>query len=225
MKTTPMMKALTDLASRLTDARDAVSRLHDADQALRAAHADAESERGRLLGAKRPRAELLKVGEQELAQLAAAWLAERGPAVVSSLAGALEETPTGEFRVVRYSSLADEFGSWLAPLCASAPHVGSELLARVLGAAHVDEGPPLAERPALLAEVARRRASIEDEHAKLVDAAREVGILLEHLSPTALKRGRAAAAHAAWEADVALNREYYERNPAARPPAPTEAAR
>jgi hypothetical protein len=145
--------------------------------------------------------------------------------VVSALAGALEVTPAGEIRTVRYSTLTDELGPWLAPLCASAPLLGPALLARVLGAAHVDEGPPLAERPALLAEVAQRRASIEDEHARLVDAVREVGIVLEHLSPTVLKRGRAAEAHAAWEADGALNREYYERHPAARPPEPEEAAR
>jgi hypothetical protein len=134
-------------------------------------------------------------------------------------------TPTGAIRAVRFSSLTDELGPWLPVLAVFAPDLLRDGLARVLRAVDVDEGVPLADRAALLAAVVQRRARIEDEHARLVDAAREVGIGLEHLPPAVLKRGRAAEAHAAWEADGALNREYYERHPAARPPEPEEAAR
>jgi hypothetical protein len=215
-----IVQKVSDLAARVLGARNAVSELRDADVALREAHAAAEAERGRILGSKPPRADIVKAAEQELAQVAATWIAERGPAVIGSLAGALEVTPAGELRVVRYSSLVDELGPWLPALCVFAPDVLRDGLARVIRAVAIDEGPALSERRGALAEVDRRRASIEDDHAKLVDAAREVGIVLEHLPATVFKRGRAAAAHAAWEADVALNREVYERNPAARPPEP-----
>jgi len=177
------------------------------------------------LSAELPKAELLKVAEQELAQLAAAWLAARGPAVVSSLAGALEETPSGELRVVRHTSLVDELGLWLPALAALALDPIRDGVAHVVRAAAIDEGPALSERPALLAAVDQRRASIEDEHAKLVDDAREVGIPLQHLSPTVLKRSRTADARAAWEADQVANADHYARYPSERPPAPTEAAR
>ncbi|HTK43021.1 MAG TPA: hypothetical protein VL287_15625 [Gemmatimonadales bacterium] len=133
---------VTDVAARVLGARTAVTQLRDADMALREAHAAAEGERGRLLSAELPKAELLKVAEQELAQLAAAWLAARGPAVVSSLAGALEETPSGELRVVRYTSLVDEFGLWLPALAALALDPIRDGVARVVRAAAIDEAPP-----------------------------------------------------------------------------------
>ena len=66
----------------------------------------------------------------------------------------------------------------------------------------------------------KRIATVVQGHAALVDTAAASGIALQHLPVTVGIRTRAAQAHAAWERDVAQNRAYYERNPAARPVEP-----
>jgi hypothetical protein len=210
-----------DLATRVTGARTAIGELGAADQALRDAHATAEAERGRLLGARAPKADVLKTLDQELEQLAAAWIAQRAPAVVTSLSGTLD-APAGEIRgVVRYESFLDAVGPLTLPaLAALAPALLREGLAGVISRTPYDEGPPLAARAGLVAEVNRTLEALVRQHAELVDSAAAAGVRLEHLPVTTAQRLKAAEAHAAWVRDGAVNRGFYVQHPSARPPEP-----
>ena len=107
----PVMTLVKNLADRVTGARTAIGELRAADVALREALAAAETERGRLLGAKPPKLEMLQALDTELERLATEWTAQRGLAVVSALSGVCDVSPAGELRVVKYVTLADEWGS------------------------------------------------------------------------------------------------------------------
>jgi len=220
------MTMLKDLAGRLTGARDAIGELHAADVAFCQAHAAAEAERGQLLSSRPPKAEVLKSLDVELQKLAAEWVAQRGPALVASLAGSIDVTRAGEIRgIVRYSTLTDELGGLsLSALAALAPELVREGLAAVITRTPYDEGPPMAERAALVAEVKRKIEAIVKDHADLVDTAAAAGITLAHLPTTVGRRVRAAQARKRWEDDQSVTRDYYKRNPNARPPEPKQVA-
>ena len=222
-------KMITGLVSRIAGARDAgelaVGDLHVADVTLRQAHAAAEAEHGHLLSSWPPQAEILKSGDVELQKLAAEWVVQRGPAVVACLAGSIDVTPAGEIRIVRYSTLTDELGGLsLSALAALAPELVREGLAAVITRTPYDEGPPMAERAALVAEVKRKIEAIVKDHADLVDNAAAAGITLAHLPTTVGRRVRAAQARKRWEDDQSVTRDYYKRNPNARPPEPKQVA-
>jgi hypothetical protein len=221
---TPMMKAITDLAARVLGARTAVSELQAVDVALRDAHAAAEAERGRLLSARPPKAEVVKLLDAELPKLAAEWVAQRGLAVVAALGGAIEVTPAGEFRIVRYSSLTDELGALsFSALAALAPELVREGLTAVITQTPYEEGPPMADRAALIAEVDRKLEGIVKAHRDLAKNARDKDIPLPDLAITVGRRLQAEQARKRWADDGAVNRDYYRHHPERRPPEPEAA--
>jgi hypothetical protein len=225
MTTKTLIEKVTDWTRRLAGARNGVQELHGLDAALRGALAELEAERGRLLSSKPPKAEALNALDVELPKLAAEWMAQRGMGVVASLAGAVNVTPAGEIRgIVRHSSLADEVGGLsLSALAAIAPDMVREGLTAMIARTPYEEGPPMADRAALVAEVDRKIEAIVKAHRELVDDAEKMRITLAHLPVTVGRRTQAAQARQRWQADQVANRDYYKRNPSASPPEPEAA--
>ena len=137
----------------------------------------------------------LQALDTELERLATEWTAQRGLAVVSALSGVCDVSPAGELRVVKYVTLADELGQplSLAALAALAPALVRDGLRAVIARTPFDEGAPMVQRAALLADADRKIAALVTEHAELVDNALTVGITLEHLPITVGRRTQACA--------------------------------
>jgi hypothetical protein len=185
---------LKDLAGRLAGARDALSALHDTDKGLRTLHEGLMAERARLVGSQPPRVELIATAEAAIDAVAATWAAEHGPRVVSSLAGYVDMQPDGAVRGFVAGSLWPALtGQDAAQLFAALwPDQAKQGLRRVIDATDYAEGPPIAGRPRLIAEVDAKILDVEEQHSSLVDQARELGITLELLPDVRQRRAHAA---------------------------------
>jgi hypothetical protein len=226
MKKNVLTTLVKDLATRVLGSTDSVADWHGKDVALRQQYEAAQAERGQLLGAKPPRADIMRALEAEIQQLGAAWRGQRGEALAVALTGVLDVAPDGRvLGILKFATLADEPVT-VPMLCALAPDViakgfGEGIISRL----DYEAGPPLAERTALVAALHERLAGLEAAHAQHVDDAAEHGIVLQHLPATVFARGRAAREQEAWARDGLANASYYAQHPDRRPPAPTEAAR
>jgi hypothetical protein len=184
---TTIVDITTTLAARVGIARDAVGQLHDADQALRAAHAAAEAERGRLLSARPPKADVIAVADARVDAIGTAWSAAHGMSLVTALAGSVDVAPDGAVRGILTGDLALA-GPLDAPtLIALAPDVVKAGLRKLIEATPDAGGPSMRERPQLIADVDVRIADVEAQHSALVDQARTLGITLDLLESV---RGR-----------------------------------
>jgi hypothetical protein len=213
--------ALRGVVDKLAGARSAVEQVRQAEAALRQEHEDLSQERSRLINAKPDRAQLLKALDVQVRALAEQWAADNGTRVVGALAGSLNVSPSGQVLGVIPGALADEFrGSLvdLGTLCALCPEAVRARLAAIIEKADYAAGPAMDGRPALVANLDKRMASVEQEHASLVDEAERAGVTLAHLDGErakriALQRRREAAA-----LDNRVNARAIERGGLARTP-------
>lgn len=104
--------------------------------------------------------------------------------------------------------------------CALYPDQVFEGLRRVIQEKPYQGGPAVPTRPGRLDAIEEERATLQRRHAELVDEAAAAGVRLEHLPEEISARFNKQRRRAAWEADLRMNREYYERVPSARPPEP-----
>jgi hypothetical protein len=220
MLTDATQKAV-DLAARVLGPKDSVGDWHARDAALRQEHEAAETELRWLLSVGPPISELLEALDADLAKIGAKR-AELGAAVVAALTPAIDTTPAGEFvGLTRYTTLLDvlrqPWGEVVAPL------VLAQLRAacvELITASGYQGGPAMAARPARVAAAKERIARAEAAHEEHVTAAEKQRIGLQHLPAVTFRRGREAAARAAWARDQLANSAYYAQHPNERPPEP-----
>jgi hypothetical protein len=202
------VKMLTDLAGRLAGARGALDDLHAADKELRKMHEDLQAERARLCGARPPHAELIAAAEEQVDALAAAWAAANGLQLVVAVGGSIDVQPSREVRGVISGNLLHApalMGMLDVPtLAALVPAQLKAGLRRLIEATEYAEGPPMSERPRLIAELDEKIADVEREHSQLVDQARGLGIEIALLDDVRYRR--------AHEAHLAENRARLARD-------------
>jgi hypothetical protein len=154
------------------------------------------------------------------------WTAAHGMDVVRGASGGLErgagpahDRPAG--RVVA-PHLEDVLPGVVTfdMMCALVPDVLIDGLRRVVQRTTYQPGPAMATRLERLAAIEEERATLQRRHAELVDEAAAAGVQLAHLPEEVGARLNKQRRRAAWEADVRMNRDYYSRNPSARPPEP-----
>jgi hypothetical protein len=206
------VKMLADLTSRLAGARSALDAVHETDKALRTMHAELQAERARLCGAKPPREAVIAAAERQVDAIAAAWAAANGAQLVTAIVGAVDVQPNGEVRglvagnLLHLPALAGLVD--VPTLAAIMPEYLKDGLRRVIEATPYVAGPPMADRPGLIADVDAKIADVEDQHSELVARAAELGISIELLLDV-----RARRAH---EANLAEFRERDARDRARR---------
>ena len=192
------VKMLADLAGRLAGARSALDDLHATDKALRQMHEELQAERGRLCTARPPRAELIAAVERQVDDAAAAWAAACGPQVIAAVSGTVDVLPGGEVRGIRAGNLFEVpalAGLLDVPtLMALVPDQVKAGLRQLIEATEYAEGPPMSERPTLIAAVAAKIADVEEQHSGLVDQARALGITLGLLDDVRSRRAVEARA-------------------------------
>jgi hypothetical protein len=168
-----------DFVSKLTgNAGRAINDLHDAERDLRDQLDAVQRQRVEVLQAMPPRAELMTALRELVAGEGRSWRA----VLVGSLA---ESVRGGE---------PPQLPHELLPFAAFAPDLLIESVRQHLVAGDWADGPSMAARPGLLADLAERERELEAEHARLVDAAAESGITLGHLPGETGRRAQARLA-------------------------------
>jgi hypothetical protein len=185
MSITELLTRARDLAASLVPQRaDAVAQLASALRALSAERAALAAARDREITRWPPRADIAANIVREVERIGAAWRAQHGDAIVTSLAGRVDCSPRGEIRIVGARLGVDDPFAPLngtlnaATLCGLVPHVIVAGLQRLVSEQKWDEGVSLAERPPRIAEIDAAMAALDAEWARLTDVAREAGITL-----------------------------------------------
>lgn len=204
MKTPPLLtkigSTVSEALSQLTAtsklaadaARTAVADLQGAVRAITEQRVVATAEREALLSARPPMAEVLAALDQDLARVGRHWREVYGPNLLSVLAPVVDPTSAPTYRAIRHGALEQVFPASfdLGTLAALFPAMIREGLVAALPA--FASGPPMTERPALLAAVDAQVLELETQHAQLVDQAAAAGIVLDHLPETIARRHREA---------------------------------
>jgi hypothetical protein len=133
------------------------------------------------------------------------WLDEHGSTLISSDRDRALGSPG--LRGSIYLPWADAL-PWGA-LCAARPDLAREILAALVGQVAYEPGPPLAERPALIARLERELAELEQGEEQIVDEACGSGVVIEH-RPAVRERRQAEAARQRREEEAATNRKARE---------------
>jgi hypothetical protein len=179
--TTKVKDTLRDFAARMSAAKGAVQMLHETDRALRDEHAAALAERSRIAHALPPLAEIRTRLAAEVDRLGREWRRSHA----SDLAAVARPE---EISLAAGARFANAIGAVdLGFLCALLGDSLKASLAVVVNGAAGETGPALADRPGLIADLDKRIADLEREHAALCDEARAAGITLELLD---VERGR-----------------------------------
>jgi hypothetical protein len=150
------------------------------------------------------------------------WLEAHGKDVVRAGSSHVERSPDpAPARVVgpRPDDAVTGLVDW-DMLCAIFPDLVLAGLRRIVAQTPYAPGPAAATRPARLAQNADERATLARRHAELVERLLKRGHQAEHLPEEVHARYEWNHRHQMWEADVRMNREYYERKPKARPAEP-----
>ena len=182
------------LADRITGAKSAITSLSTTERGLRDEHGQCLVERRQIIQAVPPRARILARVRDEIAAVRRAWIHDNGQALAANLGGSLRIAMSGAVEGVQHGSVLSALGS-LDPRtsCALLPDALLAGITKILEEVDYPEGPPLEDRPPMIAKLDKRIAAIEDAHSELVDQAKVVGIefpLLEEV-----RSRRAAAAH------------------------------
>lgn len=226
MKT--VMTKVADWTNRLAGARSAMEELRGADAELRREHAAALAERTRVIGLSPPLADIIGAMRRLVDEHAQQWAERNGPGLVRAFGPGLKESGEDGSVSEQKPSMPDMF--WTAygnlpvrdmnpsALAGLAPDLMKTRLEAVIRATPYDAGPPIADRPALLAELDAKIRDIEQRHTELVDgaAAFDPPITLALLPAVAARRQeeayrqkRNAAADAARrEREEAVNRQH-----------------
>jgi hypothetical protein len=172
-------------------ARSGAAKLHAADQRIRVELEALEAEAAQLRSLPPPPAELEANIRRLVDALADAWRRAHGATLRASFSGRIDGEaimpPAWPDDVsLRLMGLAP-FS--LAARCAfHADAIAAGCRAAIMAAPPVESGPPMAERPARLRAIAERGAALEREHAGLVEAAAEAGVMLPELPNNRAKR-------------------------------------
>lgn len=174
-------------AAARTAASSAVAELQRVDRELRAEDDTIAADHRALASALPPKAEVIAAAETRIDADAAAWAREHGTRLVAAAGGRLHVSPAGEVLGIVPGDLFAAFGALsgqLDPVAALAALMPLEFKRRVraiIEATDYTPGPPLAQRPAMIAELRNRRTELEDQHRRLVDEAAAAGITLADL--------------------------------------------
>lgn len=175
------------------------------DRELREAITIATEARLRIATAPEPIDVVVDNMRVQVDEYAEAWVDKSRAGILEAFSGALESTPDGTMRVnrPRMFRLPDFGRLTFNDLVGLAPEVIKMRLEEILRAVHYEAGPPLAERPPLIAEIDARLVALESEHEALVDdaGALDPPIALDHL-PTVRQRREAAASRALHDAET-----------------------
>jgi len=222
-----VMTKVADWTNRLAGARSAMEELRAADAELRREHAAALAERTRLIGLSPPVEAIIGAMRHLVDEHAEQWAKRNGQGLVRAFGPGLEEKEDGsvsERKPLLPAAFWTAYGELsmreLTPsaLAGLAADLMKARLEAVIRATPYDAGPPIAERPALLAELDAKIRDIEARHSELVDgaAAFDPPITLALLPAVAVRRiaeaerGKhtAAAAAARREREEAVNRQH-----------------
>jgi hypothetical protein len=172
-------------------ARDAVGDLQGAVRAGRELLAAATAKDVWLRSAKPPKAEVLAELDKDLARVRRQWLEVYGPRLLDALAPVVDPNDGTTYRPIRYAKLEEVLPAFdLGTMAALFPDALREGI--IAAFPPFEEGPPMSERPALLAAVAAQILDLETQDRLLVDEAAEVGITLADHPENVARRHREA---------------------------------
>lgn len=179
-----------------TSFKDGLTRARDTAALKWREYDEGGAERARLITLPASHEEALAQLAQEVSALGRQWAEQHGPSLVAALGGSVDCGPDGVARgVVRHLGLVDAVGGLSLPaLCAIAPDLVRDGLTKVIATAPA--GPPMRDRVRLLAEVDERIERAREQHGNLVDAAAELGVVLEELPENRSRKIRAEQATA-----------------------------
>ena len=201
-----VIEKLTDLAKKLTGAKDAMSDLRAADAALRQAHDQAQQQRSNLLSRRPPKSELVALAHAQVDQIAAAWHQQWGDALTRGLAGSVDCAPDGRVLGLRPGDLLG-YGVLPNPvtmqdLIALAPEAAKAAFTAAIESTDYPAGVPMTDRMRLLAEVDERIAQAEAAHTRLCDESALSGISIALLPDVAQRRRHGAYLEDLYSKDV-----------------------
>jgi hypothetical protein len=212
------MAMMDTLKQLLGGASSAIASLKKAEAGIRAGLAalDVEQTQHRSLAEPRPAVEANV--DRLVGELRARWLAAHGQAVAGAASGRLGEGNAPE--PARLHEVLFMGPVTLDLLAALVPRELAAGLRQIVAETRVESGPALAARLPRLREIEAERQALRQRHAELVDEAAAAGVTLAHLPEEKARRIQLAQRHREWAANVAVNREFYERHPEKRPVEP-----
>lgn len=189
-----IIENLKAIRARLTKSTASVT----ADVAtLRAQIREKRAELTRLPSRPVPKIDTDRNARQMVESAGASFLAHEGTAVLSSIGG------TGSGR--RLPWVDPDGGVKWGALCAAAPDFAVNLLTNLVARVEYEPGPPLSDRPGLIAKLEAEIREIEAGEERLVDEACEAGLVIAH-RPEVVQRRQNEARQAELDAQRVADR-------------------
>jgi hypothetical protein len=184
-----MKKNTTPETDLIRAGQDAVAQLRASDERFRAEHAALQLERTELIGALAPRETVIANAIRLVDEIGGARAAEWRHTLVREIGGDFVEASNGTFRLVspRFPYLLDNKLA-LVELCVLAPEAVKASLTRIISAYDFSTSAPIENRPALVAVIDARLRALEDQHEAFVEAAADVGIVLDFMPAVVTRR-------------------------------------
>ena len=216
------MSLIDGLRDLVASAKDAAGQLHTAVQKIRAKLDAVRAEMHRLQTAPPSRPELTRNVSDLIGQAGGTFKLRFGEMLRTAVSGRLR--PDGSLRPPQWPddpalAMVGLSRPMLEALCALLPHEAlvAGFVEAMDAAPAAAAGPPMAERPALLARAKEEEGRLLHEDHEAVVAAAEAGLTIGELPENAALRMREERKREAHERDLIANRTYYRHHPDERP--------